>query len=139
MRLRDLPAPTLRLYLAALLLTAPLALGEVAAPFVGIAGAGAVVLLALILADLGAAVRPADLEVERRHHPRLYLGDDNVVELVVTNRSRRAVEARLRDTPPVPFRTSTLFVRGTVPPADGMVFRYTTRPTSRGRFRFGTV
>jgi uncharacterized protein (DUF58 family) len=127
------------LFLVTLLLAAPLALGEVVHAFVGVGIAAGIVLLALVLADHAAALRLADLAVERRHHPRLYLGDDNVIELVVENRSRRPVAVRLRDTPPVAFRTSALFFSGAVPPMESAVFRYTTRPTARGRFRFGAV
>lgn len=137
--LRDLAAPTLRLYLIALALVALLALGELSAAFVGLAGAALVVLLALILADFGSAARPSDLDVERRHHPRLYLGTDNGVELLVTNRSRRAVVVRLRDTPPAAFGTSTLFFEGVIGVAASGSFLYTTRPTSRGLFAFGGV
>src|SRR5205807_849656 len=38
--LRDLPAPTIRLYLLAMLLVAPLALGQVVPAFMGVAAAG---------------------------------------------------------------------------------------------------
>lgn len=137
--LRDLPAPTPRLYLLALALAVPLGLGEVAPAFVGLAAAGAIALLAAGLADLSAAVRPSELGVERQHHPRLYLAADNPIELNVTNSSRREAAVRLRDTPPVAFRSSTLFLGGRVGPAGSAVFRYTTRPTARGQYRFGTV
>src|SRR5437763_3001196 len=137
--LRDLPAPTVRLYLAAMLLVAPLALGQVVPAFIGVAAAGAVALLAIMLGDLGAAVRGADLEVRREHHPRLYLNDDNVVELVVANRGRRPALVRLRDTPPTSFRTDTLFTGGVAPAATEVRFRYVTRPAERGRYRFGSI
>ncbi|MBI4492086.1 MAG: DUF58 domain-containing protein [Chloroflexi bacterium] len=138
-RFRDLPAPTLRLYLLALGLALPLGLGELAPAFLGLAAAGAVALLAAVLADHAAAVRPGDLEVERQHHPRLYLAADNPVELVVANRARRAVVVRLRETPPSAFRSSALFFEGTVGPAARVAFRYTTRPTARGLYRFSTL
>jgi uncharacterized protein (DUF58 family) len=137
--LRDLPAPTLRLFLLALLLTAPLALGELIFAFVGVAAAGLAILLAAVLADHSASARAGELEVTRQHHPRLYLGDDNPIDLVVTNRSRRMVHLRLRDTPPAFFVTGSLFQEGDAPAASSITFRYTTRPTERGQYRFGTV
>lgn len=137
--LRDLPAPTVRLYLLALSVTAALALGMVAPAFVGVAVAGAIALVAVALADYAAAIRPTDFDVERRHHPRLYLAADNPIDLVVANHGRRALELRLRDTPPSAFRSSALFVRGAVPPTETETFRYTTRPTARGLYRFGTI
>src|SRR6266545_6455326 len=108
--LRDFPAPTLRLYLLALTIAAALGLGMLAPAFLGAAGVGAVALLATCLADFSAAVRPSELDIERRHHPRLYLAAENAIELAVTNRGRRTVVLRLRDTPPAAFRSSTLFV-----------------------------
>jgi uncharacterized protein (DUF58 family) len=134
----SLPVPTLRLYLAALALAVPLALGMIAPLFVGVAVAAAIALVAATLADYAAAVRPDELHVERRHEPRLYLGADNQIDLAVANVSRRAVLVQVRDTPPVAFRSSTLFLGPTtVPPAGESTLRYLTRPTARGRFAFG--
>ena len=138
-KLRDFPAPTIRLYLLALSITAALALGMLAPAFVGMAIAGALALLAACFADYSAALRPTDFALERRHHPRLYLAADNPIDLGVANRGRRALELRLRDTPPSAFRSSTLFMDGTVAPAETQTFRYTTRPTARGIYRFGTI
>lgn len=137
--MRDLPAPTLRLFVLTLAIALALGVGELAPAFLGVAAAGAIGLLAAVLADHSAAVRPTDLEVQRRHHPRLYLGDDNPIELAVENRGRRAVTVRLRDTPPPAFIASTVFVGGPVPPGAAASFRYSTRPTARGQYRFGTV
>jgi uncharacterized protein (DUF58 family) len=107
--------------------------------FVGVAAAGAVALLTACLADYSVAVRPAEIEVERRHHSRLYLAADNAIELAVANRGRRELDVRLRDTPPAAFRSSTLFVGGTVRAGETEVFRYTTRPAARGLYQFGTI
>jgi len=96
-------------------------------------------LVALVWADYAAAVRPGLLEVRREHHPRLYLGADNPIELIVTNRGPRVVEARLRDTPPASFRPSRLLHGGPVTPDEPTAFRYTVRPSARGRYVFGVV
>jgi uncharacterized protein (DUF58 family) len=137
--LRDFPVPTLRLYLLALSVTIALGLGMLAPAFIGVAAAGAVALLAACITDFSAAVRPHDFEVERRHHPRLYLAADNAIELAVANRGRRLLDVRLRDTPPPAFRSSTLFVHGAVAPGEIAIFRYTTRPLARGQYGFGTI
>src|SRR5437867_2736722 len=137
--LRDLPAPTLRLYLLALSVTIALGLGMLAPAFIGVAAAGAAALIAACFADYIAAVRPIDFEVERRHHPRLYLAADNGIELAVANHGRRPLNLRLRDTPPPAFRSSTLFVGGAIAPAEVAIFRYTTRPLARGQYGFGTI
>ncbi len=138
-RLRDTPAPSLRLFLLAALLVPLLGLGELAPAFLGVAGAAALALVGAVLADHAASVHPRDLVVERRHHPRLYLGIDNDIDLVVENRARRDVEVRLRDTPPTAFITSTLFASGNVAPVSSSTLTYTTRPTARGLYRFGDL
>jgi uncharacterized protein (DUF58 family) len=120
-------------------LAVPLALGTFAPFFLGIAGAGALALVAALLADYAGATSPAHLEAERRHDPRLYLGVDNPIALVVRNRSRREVFARVRDTPPPLFRSSALFSEGPVGTASEAIFRYTTRPAARGVYHFGDL
>jgi uncharacterized protein (DUF58 family) len=122
-----------------LVLSIPLGLGVLTPAFLGVAAAGALALLAATLADFGGAAPPRDLDVERRHEPRLYLGADNPIELVVRNRGRRAVGVRLRDTPPTAFQSSAIFANGSVAPASVGSFHYTTRPLERGTYRFGPL
>ena len=107
--------------------------------FLGVAAAAAVALLSTCVADYAAAVKPRELDIERRHHPRLYLAADNVIELATAVRGHRPVDIRLRDTPPSAFRSTTLFVGGRVAPDEMQIFHYATRPTARGRYRFGTI
>jgi uncharacterized protein (DUF58 family) len=71
--------------------------------------------------------------------PRLYLGADNVIDVVVENRDRRPLQIVVRDTPPGTFRSSALFVRGVIPGREIAHLTYTTRPPTRGEFRFGEV
>jgi uncharacterized protein (DUF58 family) len=137
--LRDFPAPTLRLFLLALAVTIPLALGQVFPAILAVALTVFLGLVGALLADYSAACRTDQLSVVRRHHPRLYLGDDNPIDLVVENRSRRRVLLELRDTPPSAFRTARLFFGGAVGAASTATFTYTTRPTERGQYHFGTV
>ncbi len=137
--LRDVPAPTIRLFLLTLALIIPIALGQVAPAFLGVAASAALLLFCAVGADVAVAVRPWLLSVSRRHHPRLYLAADNAIDLVVDNRSRQRIDIRLRDTPPAQFRSERLFSEGAVPPAGVRVFSYATRPLERGRYAFGDV
>ena len=136
---RTFPAPTFLLFVLALALSVPLLLGILAPAFVGVGVAGLLALLATTLADYQAAIRPNDIVVDRHHEPRLYLAADNSIEVVVANRGRRPVAVRLRDTPPVAFKTSALFVGGLVQPGTSESFRYTTRPVARGQYSFGDL
>lgn len=136
---RDLPAPTLRLFVLALLVAVPLLLGAVSAFFLGIAGALFVGLIATVIADYAAAPNAAAFQVERHHAPRLYLAYDNPIQLQVRNGSPRPASICLRDTPPVAFVSSSLFVAGAVVGKSEVTLGYTTRPTERGRYRFGGV
>jgi uncharacterized protein (DUF58 family) len=137
--LDSLPTPTWRLYLLALLVAVPLGLGVIAPLFLGVAVSGAIAVLATALIDFSLAARPSQVVVQRSHEPRLYLDADNRIDLTVENRSRHALAIRLRDTPPVAFRTSTLFTGGDVTPTGNATFTYLTRPVTRGSFRFGGV
>jgi len=137
--LRDFPAPTLRLYLLTLAVAVTVGLGMVTPAFLGVAAAGAVALFAALVVDYSGAVKPFELDIERRHHPRLYLAADNVIEIAVGNRGRRPADITLRDTPPPAFSSSALFVAGRVTPRTTELFRYTTKPLGRGLYHFGTI
>lgn len=135
----NLPAPTVRLFVLVMAVAAPLVLGTFSAVLVGVAGALFLGLAASLFADYLSAAPTRALQVERQHAPRLYLAYDNPVRLRVTNSAPQTVTIRLRDTPPVAFVSSTLFVEGTVVGKSELTLEYTTRPTARGRYRFGGV
>jgi uncharacterized protein (DUF58 family) len=105
----------------------------------GVAAAWWAALAVVVMLDARAAVASADLTLERRHAPRLYLGADNAIDLVITNHSRRAVRVRLRDTPPVSFRSSAVVLSQLAVAAGQTQLRYVTRPGARGRYRFGVA
>jgi uncharacterized protein (DUF58 family) len=127
------------LFWLALALAIPIGLGTLAPLFLGVAASAAVAVLATAFADYSFAVPPKLLSVRRGREPRLYLGADNRIDLVVANRGDRSVRVRVRDTPPGAFRSSTLFVGGDVPPRGEATFSYVTRPSNRGTFGFGGV
>ena len=136
---RDLPAPGWRLFAVAMAVAVPLALGVIAPFFVGVAVAAALALMIALVADWSASTRPDRLEVCRLHEPRLYFGADNAITLTVENRDLRRVHVRLRETPPVAFRSDAIFFGGEVAAGSTASFPYVTRPATRGEFRFGTV
>jgi uncharacterized protein (DUF58 family) len=117
----------------------PLLLASWAFWLLGLAAAWLLIVLALVVLDARTSIAPADLELRRKHDPRLYLGADNVIRLVVTNRSRRELRVRVRDTPPVSFLSSAVIVSGTVPPVSPGELTYTTRPVARGLYSFGVA
>lgn len=123
----------------AALVALPLGLGSLWPGLVGMAGAAALVVIVLAVLDWQASVRPGQLELRRAHDPRLYLAADNAIQLVLANRARRPLTVRLRDTPPVAFVSSAITLQGLVSAASEGVFRYTTRPTSRGQYHFGVA
>lgn len=135
----NLPAPTPRLFVLSLVVAVPLLLGTLSAVFLGITAALAIGLIATVVADYASAPSATKFRVERRHAPRLYLADDNRIQLYVENSSARSASIRARDTPPVAFISSSLFVAGEVSGRGTATLSYTTRPTERGRYRFGGV
>ena len=138
-RLRNLPAPTLRLYLLACAPAVLLVLGSFDPWFTG-AAAGVILALVLVtLTDHSLAASSRMLTVQRLHHPRLYIGADNRIELAIENRSSRDILVRLRDTPPVSFSATSLVTAGVAAAHGATVLAYVVRPRSRGRFSFGGV
>jgi uncharacterized protein (DUF58 family) len=122
-----------------MVLAAPLALGALHPLFLGVAAAGAVALLGVLVVDYQSAARDPELEVRRQHHPRLYLAAENRITLSVTNRSARPVRVWLRDTPPEAFQPSTYFLGDTVGAGATAELAYVVRPAARGRYRFGDL
>lgn len=137
--LRDFPAPTLRLYLLACLPAGLLVLGSFDPWFTGAAAGTLLALVLATLTDHTLAASTTQLAVRRLHHPRLYIGADNRIELELTNDSGRSTAVRLRDTPPVSFAAGTLVSAGIAPAHGALVLPYVVRPGSRGRFSFGGV
>src|SRR5215217_3801279 len=129
----------MRLFVLVMAAGIPLLLGSWIPWLLGLAAAWALAVLVFVLLDWRAAVPSHDLELERHHDPRLYLDADNLIRLVVTNRTRREARIRLRDTPPVSFRSSAVLLEGHAPAAGRVDLSYVTRPLARGRYQFGVA
>src|SRR5438034_525796 len=119
------------------------------------------VVLAMLLADRRITPQANDFELARSNDPRLSLGADNLITVRVTNRSRRRVRVRVRDEPPVEFKTDALILDSSaqssqpdrdatapasrrpapafIPPHSTTDFRYRVRPPRRGDYRFGDL
>lgn len=137
--LRDLPSPSVRLYVLLIAPALPLAGATLLPSLVGLAFAAMAAALVLIIIDWRVAARSGPLELTRQHDPRLYLGADNLIRIRVENRGRRLLALRVRDTPPVSFRSSAVLLAGQAGGMDTAELTYTTRPLARGRYHFGVT
>src|SRR5690554_6156310 len=98
---------------------------------------------ALLVADWRAAGTVEQFEVERVHDSKLSLGADNLIRLIVRNRSNRPLALQMRDEPPPAFQLNH--------PAEDQIFRqkvavrdtweasYHVRPLRRGDYAFGDI
>ena len=98
---------------------------------------------ALLVADWRAAGTVEQFEVERVHDSKLSLGADNLIRLIVRNRSNRPLALQMRDEPPPAFQLNH--------PAEDQIFRqevavrdtweasYYVRPLRRGDYAFGDI
>ncbi|MBV9135069.1 MAG: DUF58 domain-containing protein, partial [Chloroflexi bacterium] len=131
--------PTWRLY-AALLVAAPF--GALGGPFVLLALAiGAIAILAAAV-DWQLAGDGRRLRVERRlASDKLSLGDWNLVELQLANRTSRSQRVRVREQPPTGFGLDVAapMFEARLPPRGDQTLSYHVRPPHRGDGAFGHV
>lgn len=99
----------------------------------------ALLLLLVMLLDLAAAARIADLRFERGPSASVRLGESTETTLTVTNRGRRALRGAVRDAwvPSAGARPRT--ARLAVPAGERRVLRTVLRPTRRGSRRSARV
>jgi uncharacterized protein (DUF58 family) len=135
----SLMIPTPRLLLL-LLLGATLVAGVALVP--ALAWLAAVYLLAvgvLVAVDIWFSTKPRELEIERFNDARLSIGADNLVTLLLTNRSARPLRLQVRDEHPLEIPADALILEGTVAPYGLLELRYRLRPQRRGDYAFGDV
>ena len=94
---------------------------------------------ALVVADYLLTTKPADIEIERINDTKLSLGADNLVTLLLANRSRRAIGFQLRDEYPYQFVCDATILSGQVAAYDIHEARYHVKPLQRGDYRFGDI
>jgi uncharacterized protein (DUF58 family) len=131
--------PTFRLLLF-LLLGSLLVAGAALAPALRwLALAYSVAVGALVAVDYAVTARPSELEVERINDTKLSLGADNLITLLLANRSRRAISFSARDEYPYQFVSDAVTLAGQVAPYDIHEARYHVRPLQRGDYSFGDI
>ncbi|HZG69030.1 MAG TPA: DUF58 domain-containing protein [Herpetosiphonaceae bacterium] len=129
--------PTPRLLLLLLLGAVVVAGTSFARPLAWLAVAYFLVLFGLIVADLLITTRPGQIVAERLTDPKLSLGADNLVRILLINRSPRPLAFELRDEYPFEFRAEQTALRGILAPLATAETRYHVRPLTRGDYRWG--
>ncbi len=124
-----------------LLLAAPLMAASAWFPNLIWLGLGYALLCLILMAVdwrmAGSAVSRFD--VQREHEPRLSIGADNSIRLMVRNRSRYPVSFQLRDEAPDAFIISERILKGEAGPHGVWNGQYTLHPLRRGDYRFGDL
>jgi uncharacterized protein (DUF58 family) len=131
--------PTRRLLLMLLLGAVPMAGASLLPPLIWFTPVYFAALLALLIADVIITPRPDQIEVERLHDSRLSLGADNLVTVLLANRSPRHVRLTLRDEYPYQFPCDTQFIDASIQPYDIFEARYHVHPLQRGDYQFGDI
>lgn len=93
----------------------------------------------LIAVDLIMTPDPQQIEVERLHDTKLSLGAENLITVLLANRSRYNLRFTLRDEYPYQFRSDTVVVAGELPGYDICEVQYHVRPLQRGDYQFGDI
>jgi uncharacterized protein (DUF58 family) len=129
-----------------LLLAAPIiALATITPVAIWAAVAYLAVVAALLMADFALSPTPGHFRLARENEPRLSLGADNTIRIVVRRLgspdargpAARPVAFVVRDEAPPEYVISTLFMAGRVGPGETVSLAYTVRPLRRGDYRFG--
>src|SRR5262245_40620555 len=93
----------------------------------------------LVVVDYVVTSRPAELEAERINDTKLSLGAENLITLLLANRSRRPLQFQLRDEYPYQFVADAVTLAGAIAPYDIYEARYHVKPLQRGDYRFGDI
>lgn len=131
--------PTFRLLLF-LLLGSLLVAGVALAPvLLWLAIGYLVAVAALVVADYVVTTKPAELEAERINDTKLSIGAENLITVLLANRSRRPLTFQLRDEYPYQFVADAVTLDGVIAPYDIHEARYHVRPLQRGDYSFGDI
>lgn len=131
--------PTFRLLLF-LLLGSLLVAGAALAPLLmWLALAYTLAVGALVAADYLITPKPGELELERINDTKLSLGAENLITLLLANRSARRLSFQLRDEYPFQFQSDAVTLAGEAAPYDLHEARYHLRPLQRGDYAFGDI
>lgn len=131
--------PTRRLLALLLLGSIVVAGASFAQPLTWLGVLYVVVLFGFVAADVLLTTRPEQIAVERIVEPKLSLGADNAVALVIANGSPRPLRVVVRDEYPDQFGSDAVFLQGEIPALGRSELRYHVRPHTRGDYTFGAV
>ncbi len=129
--------PTRRLLFLMLLGAFPLGAAAVSHLLVWLSLVYFLVVLTIVAIDVVVTPRPDMLEVERINDTRLSIGANNLITVLLSNRSTRRLSFTLRDEYPYQFLCETTFITGELSPYDVFEARYHVRPLQRGDYHFG--
>src|SRR5262245_12234230 len=131
--------PTFRLLLLLLLSSLLVAGVALASALLWLALAYVLAVAALVGVDYALTAKPGEIEVERINDTKLSLGADNLITLLLANRSRRPIRCQVRDEAPYQFIADTTIIAGEIAPYDIHEARYHVKPLQRGDYRFGDI
>ncbi|MCU0492740.1 MAG: DUF58 domain-containing protein [Chloroflexaceae bacterium] len=131
--------PTRRLLILLLLAAVPLAGASLLPLLIWLALVYLAAVLVLVASDVWLTPGPERIEVERLHDNRLSIGADNLITVLLANRSQRPLSFTLRDEYPYQFVSDASFISGVLPAYEIFEARYHVRPNQRGDYRFGGV
>ncbi len=97
------------------------------------------VVVVLIAVDLIITPGPPQIEVERLHDTKLSLGAENLITVLLANRSQHSLRFALRDEYPHLFPSDAVIIAGELPGYDIFEARYYVRPLQRGDYQFGDI
>ncbi len=93
----------------------------------------------LVAVDLLMTPGPQQIEVERLHDTKLSLGAENLITVLLANRSQHQLRFTLRDEYPHPFLSDAVVITGELPGYDIFEAQYHVRPLQRGDYQFGDI
>lgn len=131
--------PTPGLLVLLLLGAVPLAGATLVPPLRWLALVYVLAVIGLVLLDVLVTPRPELIEAERLNDTRLSLGAENLITVLLANRSPRALHVTVRDEYPYQFPADRMTLTGTLPPYDILEVTYHVRPVQRGDYHFGDI
>lgn len=99
----------------------------------------AVFLLLIVLDYIVLFSKEAGMFAERRAGDRLSNGDENRIEVVITNNYTFQVDTRVIDELPVQFQRRDFLLNTTIPAGNKKVLSYSLRPVERGEYTFNLL
>ncbi len=129
--------PSFRLLLLLLVAALLLAAGSLSRPLLLLAPPYLLGLMILLAVDYLISPKPKQLDVERINDSKLSLGAENLVTLLMANRSARPLRFQLRDEFPYQFPAHPAMLSGEMAPYGLYEGVYHVRPLRRGDYQFG--